>query len=58
MCQGKKYEALRNRLAKKYLKANQEADKLINQGTTETFALNYNYTLYKIEQIVNNAGKL
>ena len=58
MCQGKKYEAFRNSLVKKYLKANREADELINQETTEVFALNYNYTAYKIEKIVNHAGKL
>lgn len=58
MCQGGKYKAFRDELAKKCLKANQEADKLINQEATEVFALNYNYTAYKIEKIVNYAGKL
>lgn len=58
MCQGKKYEALRNRLAKKYLKANQEADKLINSKTSEIYAINFNHMAYRIEKAVNNADKL
>ena len=58
MCSGEEYKKFRDKLAKKYLKANQETDKRINESTGEIFALNCNYTLYKIERIVNHASKL
>ena len=31
MCQGEKYKKFRDELSKKYLKANQEADELVNK---------------------------
>ena len=58
MCQGKEYKALRDKIAKAYLKANQEADRQINGKTSEVYALNFNHTAFRIEKAVNRAGKL
>lgn len=40
MCSGKEYKKFRDELAKRYLKANQQADELVNKKTSEIYALN------------------
>lgn len=58
MCQGKEYKALRDRIAKAYLKANQEADRQINEETADVYAESYNRQTYEIEMEMRHAGKL
>lgn len=53
MLSGKNYQALRDKIAERYLKANREAREKINEETPDIFALNYNYSAYEIESEVN-----
>lgn len=53
MASGKKFEALRDKIAKRYLKANKEAAKLRNKAMLGIMAEHYNYEAYKMESAVN-----
>ena len=53
MMSGKGFEALRDKIAKRYLKANRETAKLRNEAMLGIMAESYNYEAYKIESAVN-----
>lgn len=55
MCEGKKYEAFRDRLAKKYLELNREAMKTVNSEERDAFLTGANYSLYQMEQRLNGS---
>ena len=52
MMSGKEFEALRDKIAKQYLKANRETAKLRNEAMLEIMAESYNYEAYKLESAV------
>lgn len=53
---GKRYEALRDKLAERMTQANATAASYINDSTPGIYALNRNYTAYTIEQVAGNVG--
>ena len=53
MMSGKEFEALRDKIAKQYLKANRETAKLRNEAMLGIMAESYNYEAYKLESAVN-----
>lgn len=50
MLKGKRYEALRDKIAKRYLEANKDSAKLRNDTSRSVFATAHNYEAYKIER--------
>ena len=53
MMNGKEFEALKDKIAKRYLRANKEAAKLRNEAMLSIMAESYNYEAYKLESAVN-----
>lgn len=55
MGRGKRYEALRDKVAERYTDANATAVAYINDATPGIYSLNRNYSAYKIEQVSDKA---
>lgn len=53
ICSGKKYEAFRDKLAKKYVSLDQESVKAINKAKDEAFITGANYNLCILEKRIN-----
>lgn len=53
---GKRYEALRDEIAKRYTDANQVAVSYVNDATPGIYSLNRNYAAYTIEKEAGNVG--
>lgn len=53
---GKRFEDLRDRVAKRYTEANQTAVAYTNDATPGIYSLNRNYAAYTIEQVAGNVG--
>lgn len=51
MGRGKRYEALRDKVANRYTNANETAVAYVNDATPGIYTLNRNYAAYKIEQV-------
>lgn len=51
---GKRYEALRDKVAERYTKANEIANAYVNDATPSIYSLNRNYEAYTIEKTVGN----
>lgn len=52
---GKRFEALRDKVAKRYTDANATAVVYVNDATPGIYSLNRNYAAYKIEQVSDKA---
>lgn len=52
---GKRYEALRDKVANRYTNANETAVAYVNDATPGIYSLNRNYSAYKIEQVTDKA---
>jgi uncharacterized protein with gpF-like domain len=52
---GKRFEALRDKVAKRYTDANATAVAYVNDATPGIYTLNRNYAAYKIEQVSDSA---
>ena len=55
MGRGKRYEALRDKVANRYTNANETACSYVNDATPGIYTLNRNYAAYKIEQVSSQA---
>lgn len=55
MGRGKRYEALRDKVANRYTNANETAVSYVNDATPGIYTLNRNYAAYKIEQVSDSA---
>lgn len=55
MGRGKRYEALRDKVANRYTNANETAVSYVNDATPGIYSLNRNYSAYKIEQVSDKA---
>lgn len=55
MGRGKRYEALRDKVANRYTNANETAVAYVNDSTPGIYSLNRNYAAYKIEQVSSQA---
>lgn len=55
MGRGKRYEALRDKVANRYTNANETAVAYVNDATPGIYSLNRNYAAYKIEQVSDKA---
>lgn len=55
MGRGKRYEALRDKVANRYTNANETAVAYVNDATPGIYSLNRNYAAYKIEQVSSQA---
>ena len=55
MGRGKRYEALRDKVANRYANANETAVAYVNDATPGIYTLNRNYAAYKIEQVSDSA---
>ena len=53
---GKRYEALRDEIAKRYTDANQVAVSYVNDATPGIYSLNRNFAAYTIEKEAGNVG--
>lgn len=53
---GKRFEALRDKVAERMTKANQTAVSYVNDATPGIYSLNRNYAAYTIEQVAGNVG--
>lgn len=53
---GKRFEALRDRIAERMTKANETAAAYINDASPGLYALNRNYAAYTIEQVAGDVG--
>jgi len=53
---GKRFEALRDKVAQRYTKANETAISYVNDATPGVYSLNRNYAAYTIEQVSGNVG--
>lgn len=53
---GKRYQALRERIAQRYTRANETAVTYVNDATGGLYALNRNYAAYAIEQVTGDVG--
>lgn len=53
---GKRFEALRDKVAERMTKANQTAVAYVNDATPGIYSLNRNYTAYTIEQVAGDVG--
>ena len=56
MGRGKRFEALRDKVAERYTNANEVAISYINDKTPGIYSLNRNYAAYTIEQVSGNVG--
>ena len=54
MGRGQRFEALRDKVAERYTKANEVANAYVNDATPSIYSLNRNYTAYEIEKAVGN----
>ena len=54
MGRGQRYEALRDKVAERYTKANEVANALVNDLTPSIYSLNRNYEAYTIEKTVGS----
>lgn len=54
MGRGKRFEALRDKVAERYTKANETANAYVNDATPSIYSLNRNYEAYTIEKTVGN----
>ena len=50
---GYRYGLLRDKIARRYLEANKEADALVNETTPSVYALNHNYEAYYMDCRIN-----
>lgn len=55
MGRGKRFEALRDKVAERYTDANETAVAYVNDATPGIYSLNRNYASYKIEQVSDKA---
>ena len=53
---GKRFEALRDDVAKRMLEANRVAVSYVNDATPGIYSLNHNYAAYTIEQVAGDVG--
>ena len=53
---GKRCEALRDKLAKRYTKANEVAISYVNDASPGVYSLNRNYAAYTIERVAGDVG--
>lgn len=53
---GKRFEALRDKIAERYTKANGVAISYVNDATPGIYSLNRNYAAYTIEKVAGNVG--
>lgn len=53
---GKRFEALRDKVAERITKANQTAVSYVNDATPGIYSLNRNYAAYTIEQVAGDVG--
>ena len=53
---GERYQALRERIAQRYTRANETAVAYVNDATGGLYALNRNYAAYAIEQVAGDVG--
>lgn len=53
---GKRFEALRDKVAERMTEANQTAVSYVNDATPGIYSLNRNYAAYTIEQVAGNVG--
>ena len=51
---GKRFEALRDKVAKRYTEANETANAYVNDATPSIYSLNRNYEAYQIEKTVGS----
>lgn len=56
IARGKRFEALRDQVADRMLKANQVAVSYVNDTTPGIYSLNHNYAAYTIEQVSGDVG--
>ena len=54
MGRGQRFEALRDKVAERYTKANEVANAYVNDATPSIYSLNRNYEAYTIEKTVGN----
>ena len=52
---GERFEALRDKMAKRYTKANETAVAYVNDATPGIYSLNRNYSAYTIERVASDA---
>ena len=55
MGRGKRFTALRDKVAERYTNANETAVAYVNDATPGIYSLNRNYSAYKIEQVSDKA---
>lgn len=53
---GKRFEALRDKIAERYTKANEVAIAYVNDATPGIYSLNRNYAAYTVEKVAGNVG--
>lgn len=53
---GKRYQALQDKMAERYTKANEVAVAYVNDATPGIYSLNRNYAAYTIEKVAGNVG--
>ena len=53
---GERYQAMRERIAQRYTRANETAVAYVNDATGGLYALNRNYAAYAIEQVAGDVG--
>lgn len=53
---GKRFQALRDKIAERMTKANEVATAYVNDATPGVYSLNRNYAAYTIEQVAGDAG--
>ena len=53
---GKRYQALRDKMAERYTKANEVAVAYVNDATPGIYSLNRNYAAYTIEKVAGSVG--
>lgn len=56
IARGKRFEALRDRVAERMTRANEVTAAYINDATPGIYSLNRNYTAYTIEQVAGDVG--
>lgn len=56
IARGKRFEALRDKIAERYTKANETAIAYVNDDTPSIYSLNRNYAAYTIEQVAGDVG--
>ena len=56
IARGKRFEALRDKIAERYTKANETAIAYVNDDTPGIYSLNRNYAAYTIEQVAGDVG--